>query len=290
MFDLTVSSKVSMSSTRQLRLISYLAPNMFWFYQAIAAYLERQLAVETQIHQAEFDPLADPLLLQDQLDLAFICGLPFIRHHRHHPQQLRAIAAPVMQAARYQNRPIYFSDVIVHAASDIDNFAQLTGKTFCYNDLGSNSGYNLLRQKLKQEGYSANFFGQVLPSGSHQSSMRWVAAGLADCAAIDSTVLEQELQSFPELGSQLRIITSLGPCPIPPIVAAQHLDTELLEKLQTALCQPDAILQAAMAQARIQRFVSVKSQNYEAIALQYDAALQAGYAVIGHRVDPAKLV
>ncbi|MBW4487652.1 MAG: PhnD/SsuA/transferrin family substrate-binding protein [Trichocoleus desertorum ATA4-8-CV12] len=269
-----------MSLPWQLRLVSYLAPNMFWFYQAIAAYLGRRLAVETEISQAEFDPLEDPLLLHDQLDLAFICGLPFIRYHCCYPQQLQAIAAPVMQAARYHNRPIYFSDVVVPAASDITSFVELAGKTLCYNDLGSNSGYNLVRQKLKQDGYSTDFFGQVLASGSHQRSMRWVVEGLADCAAIDSTVLEQELQSFPELSEGLRVIESLGPCPIPPIVGSQHLGTDLLGQLQAALLQPDPELQLAMQQAQIQAYVAVKSADYEAIALQYEAALQAGYEVI----------
>ncbi|HEY9859857.1 MAG TPA: PhnD/SsuA/transferrin family substrate-binding protein [Candidatus Obscuribacterales bacterium] len=278
-----------MSPPRQLRLVSYLAPNMFWFYQAIATYLERRLAVETQISQAEFDPLEDPLLLHDQLDLAFICGLPFIRYHRRQPQQLQAIAAPVMQAARYHNQPIYFSDVIVNVASDITSFAELAGKTFCYNDLGSNSGFNSIRQKLMQDKHPANFFSQILASGSHQKSLRWVAGGLADCAAIDSTVLEQELHRFPELASQLRVIVSLGPCPIPPIAAAQHLGTELLGKLQAALLQPDLELKSAIQQARIQSFVAVKSADYAAIALQYDAALQAGYEVIGHGIDQTKL-
>lgn len=274
-----------MSRPRQLRLVSYLAPNMFWFYQAIAAYLERRFTVETQMIAAEFDPLEDPLLLQDQLDLAFICGLPFIRYHHRHPQQLQAIAAPVMQAARYHHRPIYFSDLIVNTDRDITSFSDLAGKIFCYNDLGSNSGYNLVRHKLRQDGYPTNFFSKVLPSGSHQRSMRWVAAGLADCAAIDSTVLEQELHHFPELGAQLRVIESLGPCPIPPIVAAQHLGPDLLAELQAALCQPDTVLQSAMAQARIQHYVPVKPEDYAAIALGYEAALNAGYDVIRGSAD-----
>ena len=96
----------------KLRAVSYLAPNWFAFYEAILAYLGRVLGVETQLHQGECDPLEDPLLLQDQLDLAFICGLPLIRYCQVVPDQLQVLVAPVMLSPRYQNRPIYFSDVI----------------------------------------------------------------------------------------------------------------------------------------------------------------------------------
>ncbi|HEY9813576.1 MAG TPA: PhnD/SsuA/transferrin family substrate-binding protein, partial [Candidatus Sericytochromatia bacterium] len=175
--------------------MSYLAPNMFWFYKAVGAYLERVFDLETQIVQSFADPLSDPVLLDEQLEIAFICGLPFIRYHRVAPAQLEALVAPVMQANRYQNQPVYFADVIVNAGSNIKTFDDLAGKTLCYNDLGSNSGYNLLRYRLMQGEYSSSFFGKVIPSGFHQRSIQWVVNGLADCSAIDSTVLEEELRN-----------------------------------------------------------------------------------------------
>lgn len=102
-----------MKQLEKLRLVSYLAPNMFWFYSAVGEYLSRVLDVEVDIVQGQCDPLLDPLLLQDQLDLSFICGLPFIRHYQAFPHQLQAIVAPVMQEMRYQGCPVYFSDIIV---------------------------------------------------------------------------------------------------------------------------------------------------------------------------------
>ncbi|AFZ12234.1 hypothetical protein Cri9333_1337 [Crinalium epipsammum PCC 9333] len=47
--------------------MSYLAPNMFWFYKAVGAYLERVFDLETQIVQSFADPLSDPVLLNEQL-------------------------------------------------------------------------------------------------------------------------------------------------------------------------------------------------------------------------------
>jgi phosphonate transport system substrate-binding protein len=266
--------------TNSLQIASYLAPNMMGFYAAVGRCLERMLKVNTQIWQSEFDPLEDPKLLQDQIDLAFICGLPFARYAQRMPEHFVAIAAPVMQAERYQNRPVYFSDVIVSATSELTLLDQLAGKTFCYNDPGSNSGYNLLRDRLMQAGYPTHFFGKVIQSGSHQQSIAWVADGKVDCAAIDSTVLEQELRNSPERSPQLRIIESIGPCPMPPLVAAQRLGNSFLEQLQTALLQPDLELQTYMHQIGIHCFATVKSEDYEAIAQMYNAALQAGYEII----------
>ncbi len=271
-----------MSQPEKLSLVSYLAPNMFGFYEAVGAYLSRVFNLETQLIQSQYDPLEDPMLLQDQIDIAFICGLPFARYHRVANQQLQALSAPVMQASRYKNRAVYFSDIIVNTNSNFQSFADLKAKTFCYNDSGSNSGYNLVRQRLIKSNYSHNFFGQVSQSGSHQNSMRWVVEGLADCAAIDSTVLEQELRDFPQLSDHLRVIDTIGPYPMPPVVAAQRLGSTFLEALQTALCEPDRELQAVMERSHIQRYVTVQSQDYNAIATIYDTTVKAGYLVLGN--------
>lgn len=266
--------------TKPLQIVSYLAPNMLWFYEAVGAYLERTLNIEIQVVQSQFDPLEDPKIRQDKVDVAFICGLPLVRYSSIAPGKLQILVAPVMQAERYQNCPVYFSDVIVSTTSGITNFAQLAGKTLCYNDPGSNSGYNLLRHRLLEGGYSKNFFGKVIQSGSHQRSIEWVTGGLADCAAIDSTVLEQELRHFPQLSQQLRVLESIGPCPIPPVVAAQRLGAVLLDQLRIALLQPDLGLQSLMQKAGVQRFAAVNLVDYEAIAQIYDSTLQAGYQTL----------
>lgn len=270
-----------MNRPEKLRLVSYLAPNMLWFYKEVEAYISRVLDVETQLVQSQYDPLEDPVMLQDEIDLAFICGLPFARRNAEVSTQLQALVAPVMQASRYENIPVYFSDIIVNADSNFQSFDDLAGKTLCYNDPGSNSGYNLVRQKLIESGYPSNFFSKIIQSGAHQRSIRLVIEGQADCSAIDSTVLEQELRDYPELAQRLRIIEVIGPCPMPPVVISQRLDLELIKYLQKMLCQPDVELQAAMEKAHIQRYAAVQSEDYEVLAKMYDSAIEAGYKNLG---------
>jgi phosphonate transport system substrate-binding protein len=256
-----------------LKIISYLAPNWLEFYQAIAAYLGRVLEVELQLKQGECDPLEDPLLLQNQIDLAFICGLPLIRYSQVVPNQLTTLVAPVMQSSRYNNCPVYYADVIVNANSNIQKFTDLAGKTFCYNDLGSNSGYNLLCHRLTQEKYPKNFFSKTLQSGSHQHSIRWVAQGFADCAAIDSLVLEQELKDYPELSQHLRVVEVLGPSPMPPLVVAQRLGISLIGQMQLALLRPDAQLQKVMQQFGVKRFAAVRLEDYQILNQIYSVGV-----------------
>ena len=179
------------------------------------------------------------------------------------------ISAPVMQRKRYQDLPIYFADVIVRRDSSISAFDALQGKVFCYNDPGSNSGYFLLHNDLGPS-RPGPFFKQSLQSGSHQASIRWVAEGLADCAAIDSVVLEQELQNHPELSNRVRVLRSIGPSPMPPVAAAHRLGPEVVCQLRQSLLFPEPPLRTVMDRAQIKRYATVDWNSYEAI----DRALQ----------------
>lgn len=261
---------------RQLHCASYLAPNWFGFYQAIAQFLQRVLDIDVGIVQRPFDPLDDPLLLNDQFDVILLCGLPFIRHHTNHPNQFCSIIAPVMQGARYGDRPVYFSDVIVSSGSAITSVSQLDQKTFCYNDLGSNSGYHMVRCFLQQHGFPTTFLDTQVQSGAHQVSISWIVDGLADWAAIDSVVLERALQIDPTLANKLRVIASIGPCPMPPLVAAQHLGQDVLSHIRMAFLHPDQPLQQAMQQVGVKRFAPVNAENYGAIARLYQISQAYG--------------
>ena len=257
-----------------LKAVSYLAPSWFKFYQSVTDALARSLSQEIQLQAGDCDPLEDPLLLQDQLDLAFICGLPFIRHHKANPQQLQVLAVPVLQAERYGNRPIYFADVIVNAVNPITEFSELAGKVFCYNDRGSNSGYNLVRSHLLHHGYGKDFFGTCLESGSHQRSLQWIIEGKADWATLDSTVLEQLGKEHPDGLNQIKVIASLGPSPMPPIVVSSHLNADWIEKMRSALFHPDPALKAVMESFGVARYEVQTWQDYEVLAGIYGAVTE----------------
>jgi phosphonate transport system substrate-binding protein len=266
--------------TTQLRAVSYLAPNLFWFYEAICTALSRAIGAQSTLVQSAYDPVEDPALQADEVDLAFMCGLPFMLRSQNAPNQFAVLGAPVPQLDRYQDQPVYFADVIVKADSPAQQFGDLAGKTLCYNNLTSNSGYNLLRGWMAESGLTNGFFGEVIPSGSHQKSIRWVVEGQADCSAIDSTVLEQELRDKPDLAAKVRICLSIGPSPMPPILAATHLGKAAVDAMRGALLRPDADLSDAMSRAGMRRFAPMQPQDYVVLGNMRTEAVDAGFAVI----------
>jgi phosphonate transport system substrate-binding protein len=259
-----------------MRAVSYLSPNLLWLYRAVGNSLGRHLGRSVEVVQGKFDPLDDPDLAGDRWDLLFICGLPLMRYGQREPHQLRPLVAPVMSAARYGGQPGYFSDVVVRADSDRHSWEDLAQSVFCYNERGSHSGYSRVGYELSQRGLDWGFFGQQVESGGHVRSLHAILTGEADCAAIDSTVIDQALRDDPTLGQKLRIITSLGPSPMPPIAISQRLGQDLMHTLQQALLQPDATLQQHLTQAGISHFVAVDHATYEPVLAMYEESEAVG--------------
>lgn len=270
----------------RLNGLSYLSPNLLWFYQAVGEYLKREWALDLHVSASANDPLEDPALIKAEADVVFVCGLPLMQLSQQRDQQpfsqYAAICAPVMQAERYHDQPVYFSDVVVRADNPAQTFADLAELTLSYNEPGSNSGYNTLRYRLIQGGYTNGFFGKVIQSGAHLRSLELILSGQADCSAIDSIVLEQAIRTTPGLADQLRVIESLGPYPNPPIAASQRLGEAILSRLQTGLSamhrSPEG--QRALARAGMKYYTPVQTSDYAPLSAMVDAARQADYMTI----------
>lgn len=246
-----------------LRLVSLMASNALPIYRGVARYLNA--ATGLQIRLVEDVPWTEQerMLDRGQAEIGFVCGLLYTKK----TTWLDLLAAPVMRGARYQNQPIYFSDIVVPRDSRFRSFADLRGARWLYNDPGSFSGYVVLRAHLAALGESGDFCGPIGASGGHIRSIERVADGTADASAIDSTVLDIELQRRPALASQLRVIATLGPHPIPPVVVAKHVPAEIVEQLRAALLRmhADALGGATLGAGPIERFVAVCDADYDAI-------------------------
>src|SRR5205085_1511645 len=108
-----------------LQVVTYLAPKLFWFYRYLARYLEKKIDCPTELSVgASYDELPG------QVDLAFICGLPYIELARRDGNLFEPIAAPVLKAKRYGGKPIYFSDVVVRRDGPFRSFADLRGRSW----------------------------------------------------------------------------------------------------------------------------------------------------------------
>jgi phosphonate transport system substrate-binding protein len=188
----------------------------------------------------------------------------------------------VISGDRYGGRPVYFSDVIVHRNSPVRTFADLRGRSWAYNDLDSHSGYNLTRYHLVRIGKTGGFFGHVLEAGFHQRAMQMVAAGEVDAAGIDSQVLAIEFRDHPDLAEELRVIETLGPSAIQPVVAAPHLPGNVKAGLRATLLRlgDDPVARKDLARGFVERFVPVTDADYDDIRGMLATAEQAGFLTL----------
>jgi phosphonate transport system substrate-binding protein len=263
-----------------LTVTSCQAPIADSMCQSIAHYLAPRLDMPTafmgdvswEVRERRFDA--------GQIDIAWICGAPYVRKADRPDASLELLVAPVMAAARYQQRPIYFSDVVVHRASPFREFADLRGASWAYNEPGSHSGYHVVRYYLARLGESSGYFGRVIESGAHQTSLQYILDRQVDAAAIDSTVLELVCAQRPEVRAQLRVIATFGPSPMPPWVIGRHIAPQLREQVRTLLLHmhEDPHGQAILNRGQIARFAAVTDRTYDAIRhmLQVGAGVTLG--------------
>lgn len=205
-----------------------------------------------------------------RIEVGWICGAPFAARHLAANASLELLALPVMALPRYAGRPVYFADMIVRAGSPFHTLADLRGRTVAINEPGSLSGCHALRFHLAEIGEPLAFFGRVVESGGHAYSVEQVLAGEVDTAAIDSTVLEWLLARQPALRGALRIVTTLGPHPFPPLVVQRRLPRRIRNALRGLLLdlhnRQDG--RQLLAAAGLRRFAPPDAAPYRAIASQ----------------------
>jgi len=230
----------------KLVFASFLSPTLAGFYRASVEHVGTQLGVETDLVIGEDYEQFE----RGEIDAGFICGLPYVRlAGKVHP-----LVAPVVDEPRYGGRPVYFSDVVVRDDHPARSFADLRGSSWCYNEPNSHSGYLTVLHHLARMGETPSYFSRFDPVGFHTTSLKLVADGTYDASAIDSHVLTLEQTRG------LRVIGSIGPSPIQPVVAAAHLAEETRNAIAAAL-----ISMKPFADARVAKYVRVVDADYDPI-------------------------
>ena len=252
-----------MHDTLSIRFASYLSPNIYATYEHITRYVGEKVGRPTTLTVGRsFEEFA-----AGQVDVGFICGLPY-SHLADSPScPVELLVAPVLQGERYQRKPIYFSDVIVRSDSPYTSFDDLEGCVWAYNQRTSHSGCNLVCYSLLERGKSPHYFGMTVETGSHRRSVQSVLEGQADAAAIDSHMLDVLLSQYTDVAAKLRIVDMLGPSSIPPVVVSKSLDKELKCRMREVFVNmhqdPDAA--TGLHTGLIERFVVVTDDDYQDI-------------------------
>jgi phosphonate transport system substrate-binding protein len=222
---------------RPLTFVSLMAPLARPFYAALADYLCARTRLPVRFFDEGTWEERSLMLSEGGAQLGVVCGLQYVLRRDQGACAFEPLAAPVMAHPRYGGRPVYFSDVVVSAQSHFGRFAELRGGAVAFNEATSHSGYNVLKAHLARIGEPYAFFGSVVKGHAHQNSLQLVLTGVVDAAAIDSTVLELECRREPSLRERLRVIETLGPSPMPPLVAHPSMPPGYRIALRAALLE-----------------------------------------------------
>jgi phosphonate transport system substrate-binding protein len=249
---------------RSLGLANFLSPCLNDFCTTLAPELSRVLGAPVY-----FDEVASVNDIErGEVDMAFLCGLPYTRIVDRAGPVLMPLVAALVDDPRVAERPVYFSELVVSANSPHRQLADLHGVIFGYNETGSFSGFVNLGAALAGRGLDWHFFGRCIETGSHADSLRMVAGGQIDVAAIDSHALTMEVARDPALRARLRVVESVGPYPMPPLVISSRLGVasrDAIARVLLGLHECQGTVRETMRQCAIVRLAGVSDNFYDPV-------------------------
>lgn len=193
-------------------------------------YLETHIGQPVKfVQRSSYREIMD-LLLDGQLDFAWICGYPYIRHK----SQLRLMAVPL-----YQGKPLYRSYLIVPSSDKTTrSLADLRGGIFAFSDPDSNSGYLVPQYALHEQGLDAgSHFRKHFFTWAHDKVVNAVALNVADGGAVDGYVWETLALINPQLTERTRVVTRSKEFGFPPLVARKDVNITVFSRVQSVFLE-----------------------------------------------------
>jgi ABC-type phosphate/phosphonate transport system substrate-binding protein len=191
------------------------------------------------------------------------CGFPFSTRLR---GIVRLLGAPVYDAPGCE-RGHYRSVIVARRGGGGEGLASLGGKRFAYNAADSLSGYLALCAAMKEAGLDPSRMDWI-QTGSHRGSVRAVAEGRADVAAIDAVCWALAEAHEPDAHGALETVahTPLRPG-LPLVTAVERSDAEVAgirSAVGAALADPE--LKEARLALRLVGFARLDEWDYAPIA------------------------
>jgi ABC-type phosphate/phosphonate transport system substrate-binding protein len=215
----------------------------------------------------------DELWARGDLGCTFMCGLPYALDAR----QLTPIVAPVVRGERYEGRPIYFTDIVVHRDAPFHRLEDTFGRRVGYTVKHSQSGYVALREHLLPYRLRLGhplYASAVGPLGGARDVVDAILTGRIDVGPLDSYVLDLIRHLQPDLAAQLRSIATTQESPIPLFIATGSIDPDLVRKLQDAFAAAMAAeeLQSLRDTLLLADFVVPQREPYEILKARAQSA------------------
>lgn len=231
------------------------------YYEDLLKWVGAQVGMRTVFIQRKTYAEMNNLLESQGVDLAFVCSGPYVVGHAKFGMEI--IALPVVDG-----KSEYYSYILAQKDSPIGSFAELRGKRFAFTDPNSNTGCLVPRFMLAQKGETPEtFFSETFFTYSHDNSIKAVAEGMADGAAVDSLIWEFMKATEPGTVANTKVIQKSPPYGIPPVVVHPALDPVLKAKLKKILLSlhQDPFALALIQKLRIERFDEGDDSLYQTV-------------------------
>jgi len=248
-------------------------------WKELFGWLARESGVDLEILDHAFpSPLSD-LWSRSDLGCAFMCGFPFmLATHRPRP-----VVAPIPAKAPIAGRPVYATCLVVRSDSDFHSIEDTFGGRLGYTVADSHSGYNALRHHLlpyyRRRGAKL-YRESVGPLTTPRRVIEALLGGDIDIGPLDGYALDLMRHHQVEFQSQIRIVATTDPAPIPFLVASSGCPNEIVSRLQATLLTFASSSACAdlRERLRLSAFAPVALEDYS-LMLRWDAeARAAGYA------------
>ncbi len=175
------------------------------------------------------DQIPEAAWLSPQLLLSQTCGLPLV-------QNLRGRVSVLGRFCFQGQSPSgdYHSVIIVRDTAAAENFESLLGQRAAINHESSYSGCLALKRWVSLVAAGDGGFSRVITTGSHRESVRAIAAGLADIAAIDC-VSWSLARRFDSIAKSLKVVARTDDRPGLPLITAIGSSPRMIDTLRIAL-------------------------------------------------------
>lgn len=229
----------------------------------------------TSALQLRFDTSSD-IYQSPQLFLGHTCGYPYMTRWK---QSHQLVCVPEFEISGCSGTQ-YSSWFICHSDDQRSSFESFSGAIAVINGANSNSGMNVLRYQASLHTTNGRFFSNFNTSGSHTESMRAVATGDADIAAIDAISYHHIVKSDPMLANAIKVMgQSVYTTGLPFITHNnEQMDRSvLIDALNQCVEQSSDTNRERL---KLIRFSEVSEADYDALIRLETEAIAAGYPTL----------
>ena len=200
--------------------------------ERLGEFIAEQTGFEIQIFLPTNYSAVVEALRSENADVAYFSGLPYMKAHE-------MAGAELLVVEERDGNPFYYSQWYALQDSDIEELADLEGRSVAFTSPTSTSGYlfpvaELIAQGLLEEGGSPDeFLGNFVYAGGYQQALLSLINGRVDAAAASDYALQQYLTD--EQREKIRVIAEQGPVPTHGLAIRGSLDEDIKDAVRAAL-------------------------------------------------------